>query len=94
VLTFASEARTTEATRVMYRVMSLPPGPDGHYGRGPESGPYELVFQVPRLEAYVQECAHYTVVLPQYVAEEMREGEARKDIENREHMGTVPRDIL
>eukprot|EP00892_Ulva_mutabilis_P008409 jgi/Ulvmu1/5940/UM026_0062.1 len=71
----------------MYRVMSLPPGPDGYYGRGNDSGPYELVFQVPRLEAYVQECAHYTVVLPQYVAEEMREGEARKDMETREHVG-------
>ena len=69
--------------------MSLPPGPDGYYGRGADSGPYELVFQVPRLEAYVQECAHYTVVLPQYVAEEMREGEARKDMERREHVGTA-----
>lgn len=75
----------------MYRVMSLPPGPDGHYGGGSESGPYELVFQVPRLEAYVQECAHYTVVLPQYVAEEMREGEARKDIENSENVGMLLR---
>lgn len=60
----------------MFRVMPSDPRPDGTYKDGQEgsSEPYEVVFKVPRLEAHVEgDKDKYTIVLPQYVAEEMRQ---------------------
>jgi hypothetical protein len=60
--------------------MPQDPGPDGTYkdvagATGlDETEAFDIVFKVPRLEAHVQDgLEHYTIVLPKYVAEEMRQ---------------------
>ena len=65
----------------MYRVMPTDPAPDGTYqgvsGVAPDEATddeFTVVFKVPRLEAHVQDGAdHYTIVLPRYVADELRQ---------------------
>jgi hypothetical protein len=65
----------------MYKVMPVDPGPDGTYQGvdavprdADEQGPFEVVFRVPRLEGHVEDSrSHYTIVLPRYMAEEMRQ---------------------
>lgn len=65
----------------MYRVMPTDPAPDGTYqgvsGVAPDEATedqFTVVFKVPRLEAHVQDGAdHYTIVLPRYVADELKQ---------------------
>jgi hypothetical protein len=65
----------------MYKVMPVDPGPDGTYAGvdavpadADEQAPFEVVFRVPRLEGHEEEDRrHYTIVLPRYAAEEMRQ---------------------
>lgn len=45
----------------------------------------QVVFKVPRLEAHVEDGQdHYTIVLPKYVAEEMRTQAAEQDLDGEE----------
>jgi hypothetical protein len=65
----------------MYRVMSFPPLPNGMYegssgadAENDEAGPFEVVFRVPRLQAHMKDgIGHYTIVLPKYAADELRQ---------------------
>ena len=73
---------------IMYRVMPTDPGPDGTYrdvkGMSAQQlgsdEAFEVIFKVPRLEGYAADGQDkYTIVLPAYVAEEMRQQAAEDD---------------
>jgi hypothetical protein len=69
----------------MYRVMPQDPDAEGSYRevKGAPNleaeEPFEIIFKVPRLESHVQDRQDkYTIVLPRYVAEEMRQQAAEE----------------
>lgn len=64
----------------MYRVMPQDPGPNGSYrgvkgvGDVTAEEPFEVVFKVPRMDGHAQDGHNtYTIVLPKYAADEIRE---------------------
>lgn len=83
----------------MYKVMPVDPGPDGTYAGvdavppdADEQAPFEIIFRVPRLEGHEEEDRrHYTIVLPRYAAEELRQ---QAQGEDEQDAGRAPRAAL